>query len=101
MKCVLVALALLCLMPPAARGEGVEAGTVETSTGVICNTRQQIERFIAINDSDPVAAIAAVNAEHGDPSACAVASLAFLRSREAVTVRKADAAFQIVRILVV
>ena len=89
--------ALLCLVPLAS-ARSVE---IETSTGVVCNTRQQVERFVALNNADPLAAIHAVNAEANDPSACVAASLAFLRGHDAVTVRKKDAAFQIVQILVV
>jgi hypothetical protein len=77
------------------------ADEIETSTGVICNTQRQIERFVALNDADPRSAIRAVNAEEQDPSACAVASLAFVRGGSPVTVKKKDATFQIVPILVV
>jgi hypothetical protein len=77
------------------------ADEVETSTGVICNTQKQMERFVVLNDADPQGAIRAVNAEEHDPTACAVASLAFVRGGNPVTVRKRDATFQIVPILVV
>ena len=77
------------------------AEEVETSTGVICNTQKQMERFVMLNDADPQSAIRAVNAEEHDPAACAVASLAFVRGGNPVTVRKRDATFQIVPILVV
>ena len=87
-------LSLLLLAP-------ARAGEVEISTGVICNTRQQMERFVALNDADPQSAVRAVNAEVRDPAACAVASLAFMRGGNAVTVRRKDATFQIVPILVV
>jgi len=92
-----LALAFVCLMPTTP----ARSGAIETGTGVVCNTRQQVERFIALNNADPLAAIGAVNAEQNDPTACVVASLAFLRGHDGVTVRKKDAAFQIVRILVV
>jgi hypothetical protein len=77
------------------------ADEVEMSTGVICNTQKQMERFVALNDADPQSAIRAVNAEEQDPMACAVASLAFVRGSHAATVRKKEATFQIVPILVV
>jgi hypothetical protein len=77
------------------------AEEIETSTGVICNTQKQMERFVTLNDADPHSAIRAVNAEEHDPTACAVASLAFVRGGNPVTVRKRDATFQIVPILVV
>jgi hypothetical protein len=79
----------------------VRADEVETSTGVICNTQKQMERFVALNDADPHGAIRAVNAEEHDPTACAVASLSFVRGGKPVTVRSKDATFQIVPILVV
>jgi hypothetical protein len=75
-------------------------GEVEASTGVICHTQRQMERFVALNDADPQSAIAAVNAEENG-KACSVASLAFRRGRIATTVRSKSAAFQIVDILVV
>jgi len=87
-------LSLLLLAP-------VHADEVEISTGVICNTQKQMERFVALNDADPRSAIRAVNTEENDPTACAVASLAFVRGGNPVTVRWKDATFQIVPILVV
>lgn len=92
---VMVGFLSVLLLAPA------RADEIETSTGVICNTQRQIERFVALNDADPQSAIRAVNAEEQDPTACAVASLAFVRGGSPVTVRKKDATFQIVPILVV
>jgi hypothetical protein len=87
-------LSLLLVLP-------ARADEVETSIGVICNTQKQMERFVMLNDADPQSAIRAVNAEENDPKACAVASLAFVRGGNPITVRKRDATFQIVPILVV
>ena len=93
----------LLLLVPARASEvaPMHAYEVETSTGVICNTRKQMERFVALNDADPQSAVHAVNSEEHDPSACAVASLAFVRGGNPLTVRKKDAAFQIVEILAI
>jgi hypothetical protein len=74
---------------------------IEASTGVVCNTQQQVARFVVLNDADPLTAIRLVNAEANDSSACMVASLTFVRGVSPVTVRKNAAAFQIVQILVV
>ena len=79
----------------------VHADEIEISTGVICNTQKQMERFVALNDADPQSAIRVINAEEHDPEACAVASLAFVRGGNPITVRRKDATFQIVPILVV
>ena len=95
MKIVLKLAAFLLLSCPA------NAEEVEVSTGVVCNTQKQIERFIALNDADPLTAVRAVNDEKSDRTACAVASLAFVRGRDAITVRTRNVAFQIVEVLVV
>ena len=53
---VMVGFLSLLLLAPA------QADEVEVSTGVICNTQKQMERFIALNDADPHSAIRAINA---------------------------------------
>ena len=92
---VMVGFLSLLLLPAA------QADEVELSTGVICNTKKQIERFVTLNDFDPQSAVQAINTEEHDPTACAVASLAFVRGSKAASVRKDDATFQIVPILVI
>ena len=77
------------------------ADEVEVATGVICNTQKQIERFVALNDADTRTTIQAINAEEQDPTACAVASLAYVRGSKAASIRKNDTTYQIVPILVV
>jgi hypothetical protein len=42
--------------------------------------RQQVERFVALYDGNLHAAVSTVNAEVQDPSACAMASMAYLVS---------------------
>lgn len=96
MKSVIKIAVLSLLLWAPARAE-----EIETSTGVVCNTQKQVERFVALNDANPQAAIEAVNAEAHDPTACAVASLAFMRGGSPVMVRSSHAAFQIVPILVI
>ena len=87
-------LSLLLLAP-------AHAEEVETSTGVICNTQKQIERFVALNDADPHSAIRAVNAEQHNPTACAMANVAFVRGGEIERARTMSYAFRIEEILVV
>jgi hypothetical protein len=95
---VAVALAIL-VAGQAARAEGFT--DYEVATGLVCDTPQQVERFIALSNGDDTAqAIKAINAEAHDPSACAVASLAFVRGKEAGTVHHRDQAYTIVHILV-
>lgn len=78
-----------------------QAHDVETGTGVICDTREQAQRLAALLDEDAQAAIQTVNAEQHDPTACAVATVAYVRGAKAGTARSRAGAFEIVEVLVV
>jgi hypothetical protein len=73
----------------------------EVGTSLICDTRTQVERFVALFSGDTHAAIDAVNAEENNPTACALIEAAYLRGAEIGMARNGDSAFEIVRILVV
>jgi hypothetical protein len=73
----------------------------EVGTSIICDTRTQVESFVAQFSGDTQAAIDAVNAEENNPTACALMDAAYLRGAEIGMARNGDSAFEIVRILVV
>jgi hypothetical protein len=73
----------------------------EYDTGVICDTQKQAERLAMLLDGDEHTAIAMVNAEERDPSACAVESVAFVRGASLATARSGADTFAVVEILVV
>jgi hypothetical protein len=78
-----------------------QAMEYEVGTSLICDTRSQAERFVALFSGDTQAAIDAVNAEEQYPSACALVDVAYLPGAEIGMARSGDSAFAIVRILVV
>jgi hypothetical protein len=82
------------------REEGAQA-QVEVGTGIVCDTQKQMERFVALFHGEAKAAVKAVNAEEGDPDACLVGTIAYVRGPDIGTARTQDATFQIVRVLVV
>jgi hypothetical protein len=86
---------LLALAPANAQQVKVQVGE-----GLICDTQKQTERFVALYDGDAETALAAVNHEEKDPTACAVATIAFVLGPDVGTVRNRDGSYQIVRILV-
>jgi hypothetical protein len=90
-----IALFLLLLAIPAAAQE------VELGTGLICDTRHQVERIVALMDSNAETAISVVNAEEKNPTACAVVTVAYFRGNEQVTIRKRNGCYQIAKILVI
>ena len=92
-------LASLILLPILALP--LRAQDVQVGTALVCDTRQQVERFLALYDGDFDAAVGTVNAEVQDPSACAMASMTYLVSPPFATERHKDVTFQIVQIIVV
>jgi len=77
------------------------AEQVEVATGILCDTQKQMERFVALYDGDASTAISAVNGEENDPTACVVATIAYLRGPEIITARTKNGTFQIMQVLVV
>jgi hypothetical protein len=96
MKAALKLVFLSIFLIGSARGAEVEIGT-----GLVCNTRKQVQKFLAFNEADPQTAVRAVNDEERDPTACGMANLAFVRGHNAIIVRTKDATFQITDILVI
>jgi len=92
-------LASLILLPILALP--LRAQDVQVGTALVCDTRQQVERFVALYDGDFDAAVRTVNAEVQDPSAWAMASMTYLVSPPLATERHKDVTFQIVQIIVV
>ena len=92
-------LASLILLPILALP--LRAQDVQVGTALVCDTRQQVERFAALYDGDFDAAVRTVNTEVQDPSACAMASMTYLVSPPLATEKHKDVTFQIVQIIVV
>jgi len=67
---------------------------------LVCDTEQQVERFIAFYDGDAETAVEAVNAEVRNPTACALAEIAYVPGPPLATTRKRVATFQILQVLV-
>ena len=76
------------------------AHDVQVGTALVCDTQEQVERFVAVYAGDAATAVRTVNAEEHDPSACGMASVAYVASPPLATARSKVATFQIVKILV-
>ena len=77
-----------------------QAADVQVGTALVCDTEQQVERFIAFYDGDAETAVEAVNAEVRNPTACALAEIAYVPGPPLATTRKRVATFQILQVLV-
>jgi hypothetical protein len=90
-----LSLPLLLLAAP------VGAHEIETGSGVICDTREQAQRLALLLEDDAQAAIRVVNTEAHDATACALATVAYVRGARAGTARSKAGTFEIVEVLVV
>ena len=81
-------------------GAPAQAQEVEVGTSLVCDTQEQVERFVALYDGDAQSTANSVNAAERDPTACAVSTMAYVRGRQLATARNKDTTFQIVPILV-
>lgn len=80
----------------------ISAGSiVEIMTGPVCQTQEDIHRYIALYDGDVQTTIAAMNAEIDDPHACGMATVEYLQGPQTGTGWNHDTVFKIFRILVV
>jgi hypothetical protein len=89
-----VVLALAAAVLPA------RAQEVRTGKLMICDTQKQVERFVALFNGDARTAVSAVNAEEHNPSACAVADVAYLAGPQIGMARTRSDAFQILPVIV-
>jgi hypothetical protein len=96
LRLALILLPLLLFVAVPAQAQEVEVGT-----NLICDTQEQVERFVALYDGDAQAAISAVNAAEHNPTACGMATAAFVRGPQLATARNKDTTFDIVRLFVV
>ena len=90
----------LLVLPLLLLGVSAQAQEVEVGTSLVCDTQEQVERFVALYDGDAQSAVNSVNAAEHNPTACAVSTMAFVRGRQLATARNKDTTFQIVSILV-
>jgi hypothetical protein len=77
---------------------------VEIDTNLICDTAQQVERFISLldeNKGSAEAAIAGVNQENQAQDACVIATAAYRRTGVAASVKHGDTTFDVTRIVVI
>jgi hypothetical protein len=74
---------------------------VETGPVLICDTQEQVERFVQVFDGNQEFAINAVNREQHDPNACAVVNAAYVLGPQLGVARSPAHAFEITGIAVI
>jgi hypothetical protein len=98
--CLTVLFLLVCAPVQALDKHGMDERNIEVGDVLVCDTQEQVERYVALYHGDKDAAVRAVNREENDPKACGVATAAFVRGPQMATAGAENMAFEIVRILV-
>src|SRR5262249_38072968 len=86
---------------PRPTAHAADAADYEVASSLVCDTQEQVERFVALFAGDAQAATRLVNAEQKNPTACAMMNIAFVRGNHLGTARHGDNAFHITHILVI
>ncbi len=102
MNALRVLLFSLFLVTPAAAQQQLEADPrVQVGTTVICDTQQQMERFVVVFDGDYASAMNKVNAEENNPTACIGATMAYVQGNELSKAKSNTlGTYNIIRVLV-
>lgn len=92
---------LFCI--PVGANADEQKKSAEIGIGLICNSEQQVERYLALHvkDQSPEAAIQAVNTEANDPNACSIAAIMFTRNKEGAVVPAPGGQMKIMEIKVI
>ena len=76
------------------------AHEIEIGSALVCDTQEQVERFVQIFEQDLRAAITIVNREQNDPTACALTDIVYVRGRQLGMARSVAHTFKIISITV-
>jgi len=78
----------------------VTADELKVGSGLICDTKQQAERFVSLLGDDVQHALVAVNDEVGQPDACVVAIIGFFPGQKVAEIEKSGNVVNVIEVLV-
>ncbi|MCC6946917.1 MAG: hypothetical protein IT539_04035 [Bradyrhizobiaceae bacterium] len=76
------ALAFALALPAHAQEQKEPDPDLNIGAGLVCNTKQQVERYVELFQGDAKEAAEAVNREAGEPDACTFGVVAFKRGAD-------------------
>lgn len=80
--------ALLYCAAPIANAETPGPDEILTGSGLVCDTKEQAERFISLMGDNVESTLLAVNREAGDDHACVVATFGFVPGNKVADIDK-------------
>lgn len=76
------------------------AQEIKVGTTLICDTQQQVERFVSVYRGDAESAANTVNTEVSNPTACDMVPIVYMTGPEVATARTDNRAFRIIKVIV-
>ncbi len=98
--CGMLTAALLC-SGTIANAETAPPDDVVTGSGLVCDTKEQAQRFVSLMGDDVEETLLAVNREAGDDHACVVATIGFIPGSKVAEVDKNGAIVHVIEVKVV
>jgi hypothetical protein len=95
-----VCLALVLAWLPVQAEEEMEFD-VDIDRRLVCDTQKQVERFVALFTGDVGTALHAVNSEQDNPTACDIATIAYVPGDEMSDAKGPCGHFRVVRVLLI
>jgi hypothetical protein len=93
---------LALALPAAAEEKKADSKDIEVGSGLVCDTLEQVQRYVQLFRGNAVEAAKQVNLEVGKEEACAFGTVAFVRGADVARVRdNEDKAVKIAEIIVV
>jgi hypothetical protein len=84
----LLTAALICCAAPIAQAEKLAPNEMLTGSGLVCDTKEQAERFVSLMRGSVESTLLAVNREAGDAHACVVATFGFVPGAKVADIDK-------------
>ncbi|MGD9923229.1 MAG: hypothetical protein AB7V13_17555 [Pseudorhodoplanes sp.] len=91
---------LLCSISSIAHA-GIQTGPILTGAGLVCDTKEQAERFVRLMEDDVEKTLHAVNREAGDEHACVVATVGFVPGAKVAEIDKNGTIVHVIEVRVV
>lgn len=88
----------LAIAGPTPASAAPAAEEVVFGSGLVCDTRDQAERFVALLGDGVESALGVVNSEAGTPNACLVTTMGFRRGETVSEVLRNGAVFDVIEI---
>jgi hypothetical protein len=94
--------AALCAAPHAATAQTpTSSKNIVTGSGLVCDTKEQAERFVSLMSDDVEKTLLTVNNEAGDAHACIVATIGFIPGSKVGEVNKDGTIVHVIEVQVV